>query len=232
MPLDRAAPDVPASTAGRREVRGACPHDCPDTCAMVVTVENGRAIAIRGAADHPPTAGTLCTKVARYLDRTYSTERVLHPMKRVGAKGSGAFERIGWDEALATIAERFRTIAALRRRAASDRPLQLLRHDGTPAVELDGPAVLPPARRIAARPHDLRDGGQGRLGVGHRRGDGDRHRGIRRQPADHHLGQQSDRVQPAFLDARAGGETARCDASSRSTPTAARPPRNATNTSR
>ena len=112
MPLDRAAPDVPASTTGRREVRGACPHDCPDTCAMVVTVENGRAIAIRGAADHPPTAGTLCTKVARYLDRTYSTERVLHPMKRVGAKGSGAFERIGWDEALATIAERFRTIAA------------------------------------------------------------------------------------------------------------------------
>ncbi|HEV8501514.1 MAG TPA: molybdopterin oxidoreductase family protein [Casimicrobiaceae bacterium] len=112
MPLDRAASEVPASTTGRREVRGACPHDCPDTCAMVVTVENGRAIAIRGAADHPPTAGTLCTKVARYLDRTYSTDRLLHPMKRVGAKGSGAFERIGWDEALATIAERFRTIAA------------------------------------------------------------------------------------------------------------------------
>src|SRR5579862_2366905 len=104
MPLDRAAPDVSRPALGRHEVRGACPHDCPDTCAMVVTVDNGRAIAIRGAADHPPTAGTLCTKVARYLDRTYSGERVLHPMKRVGAKGSGAFARIGWDEALATIA--------------------------------------------------------------------------------------------------------------------------------
>lgn len=79
---------------------------------MIVTVENGRAIEVRGAPDHPPTQGTLCTKVARYLDRTYSPDRVLHPMRRVGPKGSGRFERIGWDEAIATIAGRFGAIAA------------------------------------------------------------------------------------------------------------------------
>ena len=74
MPDDSAVP-VPA----RREVRGACPHDCPDTCALVTTVEDGRAVRIAGARDHPGTHGTLCTKVARYLDRTYSDQRVLHP---------------------------------------------------------------------------------------------------------------------------------------------------------
>lgn len=105
MPLDHAS-------ATRRTVRGACPHDCPDTCAFVTTVENGRAIAIRGNPDHPPTAGVLCTKVARYLDRTYSDQRVLHPMRRVGAKGEGRFERITWDDALDIVAERFTAIAA------------------------------------------------------------------------------------------------------------------------
>ncbi len=93
-------------------VRGACPHDCPDTCALLTTVENGRAVEVRGAPDHPATAGVLCTKVARYVDRTYSDQRVLHPMKRAGRKGEGRFERIGWDEALATIAARFAEIAA------------------------------------------------------------------------------------------------------------------------
>src|SRR6266581_4288990 len=107
MPLD---PPV-SSPAPRIVVRGACPHDCPDTCAMLVTVENGRAIEVRGAPDHPPTGGTLCTKVARYLERTYSSDRVLHPMQRIGPKGAGRFERIGWDEALHTIAARFGEIA-------------------------------------------------------------------------------------------------------------------------
>jgi anaerobic selenocysteine-containing dehydrogenase len=106
MPLDPTAP------AGQRIVRGACPHDCPDTCALLTTVENGRAIAIRGAPDHPATNGVLCTKVARYLDRTYSDQRVLHPMRRVGRKGEGRFARISWDDAIAEIAERFGAIAA------------------------------------------------------------------------------------------------------------------------
>ncbi len=106
-------PDIHSSALPQRHVvRGACPHDCPDTCALLTTVEGGRAIEVRGAPDHPPTHGTLCTKVARYLERTYSDQRVLHPMKRVGRKGEGRFERITWDEALATIADRFRAIAA------------------------------------------------------------------------------------------------------------------------
>jgi anaerobic selenocysteine-containing dehydrogenase len=88
-----------------------CPLDCPDTCAMRVTVENGVAVDLRGDREHPFTRGFLCQKMARYLDRVYSPERLLHPLRRVGPKGSGQFERIGWDEALDTIAERFATIA-------------------------------------------------------------------------------------------------------------------------
>ncbi len=97
---------------GRQIVRGACPHDCPDTCSFFVTVENGRAIKIQGAEDHPTTNGFLCTKVNRYLERTYSPQRVLYPMKRAGDKGKGIFTRISWDEALDTIAAKFKEIAA------------------------------------------------------------------------------------------------------------------------
>jgi anaerobic selenocysteine-containing dehydrogenase len=108
MPPDSTAP----ASAKETIVRAACPHDCPDTCAMLVTVRDGRAIKVEGAPDHPTTRGTLCTKVARYLDRTYSSERVLHPLRRTGPKGTGRFARIGWDEALDTIAARFKAIAA------------------------------------------------------------------------------------------------------------------------
>ena len=93
-------------------VRAACPHDCPDTCAIRVTVENGRAIKVQGDPDHPPTHGALCTKVSRYPERTYHAERVLHPLKRVGPKGSGQFVQVGWDEALADIAARLGAVAA------------------------------------------------------------------------------------------------------------------------
>jgi anaerobic selenocysteine-containing dehydrogenase len=91
-------------------VRAACPHDCPDTCAMLVTVEDGRAVEVRGDPDHPFTAGGLCVKVNNYVDRVYSEDRVLHPMRRTGSKGSGSFERITWDEALDEIATRYRDI--------------------------------------------------------------------------------------------------------------------------
>ena len=103
---------MPPSGGATTVVRGACPHDCPDTCALETTVRDGVAIRIQGAASHPPTNGVLCTKVARYLDRTYSPDRLLYPMKRVGPKGSGQFARIGWDEALDTLAEKLTRIAA------------------------------------------------------------------------------------------------------------------------
>jgi anaerobic selenocysteine-containing dehydrogenase len=93
-------------------IRAACPHDCPDTCAIRVTVEDGRAIKVVGDPDHPPTHGALCTKVSRYPERTYHAERVLRPMKRVGPKGSGQFEPVSWDQALSDIAKRLQAIAA------------------------------------------------------------------------------------------------------------------------
>ena len=94
------------------QVRAVCPHDCPDTCALLVTVEDGVATAVKGDPDHPTTAGVLCTKVARYTERTYHAERLLHPLRRIGKKGEGKFERISWDEALAAIAARLKPIAA------------------------------------------------------------------------------------------------------------------------
>jgi anaerobic selenocysteine-containing dehydrogenase len=92
-------------------VRAVCPHDCPDTCGIVVKVQDGRAVSLRGDPDHPFTRGFLCQKVANYLERVYHPERLLYPMKRVGPKGSGQFTGISWDEAIATIARKLRDIA-------------------------------------------------------------------------------------------------------------------------
>jgi len=100
------------SRHGLSIVRAVCPHDCPDTCSMVVEVADGRAIALMGSGDHPFTQGFVCGKVAHYLDRVYHPDRLKHPLRRVGPKGSGRFERISWDEALNLIVERFRAVAA------------------------------------------------------------------------------------------------------------------------
>ena len=93
-------------------IRGACPHDCPDTCSLVTTVNGGVALRVQGNPEHPHTDGTLCTKVSRYTERTYHPERLLHPLVRSGPKGSGQFKRVGWNEALDLIAERLKAIAA------------------------------------------------------------------------------------------------------------------------
>jgi anaerobic selenocysteine-containing dehydrogenase len=92
-------------------VRGACPHDCPDTCAMLVTVEDGRAVRVAGDPDHPVTQGFLCAKVNRYVERTYHENRLRTPLRRVGPKGAGQFEPITWDDALTEIATRLGAIA-------------------------------------------------------------------------------------------------------------------------
>jgi anaerobic selenocysteine-containing dehydrogenase len=94
------------------QVLGACPHDCPDTCSLVTTVQEGVAVKVQGNPDHRHTHGVLCTKVSRYTERTYHPERVLHPLRRSGPKGSGQFARVSWDEALADIAARLKAIAA------------------------------------------------------------------------------------------------------------------------
>ena len=93
-------------------VRGACPLDCPDTCSWIVTVRDGAAVALRGDPDHPYTRGALCNKVADYLAYTRSPERLLYPLRRVGAKGAATFTRISWDEAIDRIANGFREAIA------------------------------------------------------------------------------------------------------------------------
>ena len=117
----------------KRVVHAACSHDCPDACGVLITVENGKATKIQGDPAHPVTRGFLCAKVAKYLDRVYSPDRVFYPMRRARPKGparstwapspvqagrssassvNGNFQRISWDEALDEIATRFRNIAA------------------------------------------------------------------------------------------------------------------------
>jgi anaerobic selenocysteine-containing dehydrogenase len=92
--------------------RSVCALDCPDTCALLINIDNeGRGAKLRGDPAHPVTRGFLCGKVAQYLEREYSPHRLLYPQRRVGAKGEGRFERISWDEALDTIAGRLRAIA-------------------------------------------------------------------------------------------------------------------------
>src|SRR5215218_10819566 len=93
-------------------VRGGCPHDCPDTCAMLVTVEHGRAVRVAGDPEHPFTKGFLCAKVNRYIERTYHEQRLASPLRRTGPKGSGRFAPLSWESALAEIGERLGAIAA------------------------------------------------------------------------------------------------------------------------
>lgn len=94
------------------EIRNSvCALDCPDTCALLINVEGGHGSRLRGDPDHPVTRGFLCGKVAQYLEREYSPQRLLYPQKRIGTKGEGRFARISWDEALDTIADRLGAVA-------------------------------------------------------------------------------------------------------------------------
>ncbi len=103
------APD----TSDEHQVLGACPHDCPDTCSLQTTVRDGIAIKVQGNPQHPQTGGVLCAKVSRYTERSYHPERILHPLKRVGTKGTGQFEQVSCDSALADIAKRLADIATV-----------------------------------------------------------------------------------------------------------------------
>jgi len=96
----------------RTQFFGGCPHDCPDTCAMIYEVEGGRLVEVRGNKEHPMTRGGLCVKLKDYHDHHYNPDRVLYPLRRVGAKGSRQFARISWDEAVAEITKRWKDIIA------------------------------------------------------------------------------------------------------------------------
>jgi anaerobic selenocysteine-containing dehydrogenase len=85
-----------------------CPHDCPSACSLDVEVIEGQRIGrVRGAETNTYTAGVICAKVARYAERIHHPDRLLYPLKRTGAKGSGNFERVDWDEAMDIVARKF-----------------------------------------------------------------------------------------------------------------------------
>jgi anaerobic selenocysteine-containing dehydrogenase len=96
----------------RTQFFGGCPHDCPDTCAMIYEVEDGRLVEVRGNKEHPMTRGGLCVKLKDYHDHHYNPDRVLYPLRRVGPKGARQFGRISWDEAIAEIIKRWKDIIA------------------------------------------------------------------------------------------------------------------------
>ena len=93
-----------------KEFFNACQHDCPDNCSMISTISDGKVLSVKGHKEHPFTRGVLCGKVKNYDQRVNSPDRILHPMKRIGKKGEGRFERISWDDALLTIQQKFRSI--------------------------------------------------------------------------------------------------------------------------
>ena len=113
----------------KRTVYHACQHDCPDNCAMESIVENGKVQAVYGRKDHPFTRGSLCSKVKRYDQRVYSDERIMCPMRRIGAKGEGHFQRISWDEALDEISANFKE-SIIKYGAESILPCSYLGHQG------------------------------------------------------------------------------------------------------
>ena len=115
--------------ATEKTVLGACPHDCPDTCSMLVKVDGGKVIRVQGHPDHPFTRGRLCAKTNHYEERVYNPNRVLYPMKRSGKKGEGKFERITWDEALSTIATKWKAIIS-ESGAQAILPYSYLGHQG------------------------------------------------------------------------------------------------------
>jgi len=112
--MAHASNDTPhdSSPAAAATVLGACPHDCPDTCALVTTVKDGVAVKLQGNPAHSHTGGVLCTKVSRYIERNDHAERLVQPLKRVGPKGSGRFEPVSWEAALDGIAAHLRSLRA------------------------------------------------------------------------------------------------------------------------
>ena len=144
------------------EVRhSVCALDCPDSCSLLINVEDGKGTHLRGDPAHPVTRGFLCGKVARYLDREYSPDRLLYPQKRIGAKGEGKF-RADFVGRSAGYHRRAVAAGCRRVRPRSDSALQLRRHHGAAERRRHGSPLLPSAGRVAAGPHHLLRGRQAR----------------------------------------------------------------------
>ena len=150
-----------------------CPHDCPSTCALDVEVIDGRTIGrVHGSEDNSYTAGVICAKVARYAERIHHPDRLTHPLRRIGPKGSGQFRRISWDEALDLTAEAFLT-AERADRARGGVALLLRRNDGPCDARRHQSA--PPRQALLRRVHDdLHQHGLDRLDCRHRQARGRR----------------------------------------------------------
>ena len=192
-----------------RIVTGACPHDCPDTCSWQIAVERSteQALDIWGHPDHPVTQGTLCGKVDRYLERVYHADRLTHPLRRVGPKGSGHFERISWGDAFEASAARLQRIidewgaeAVLPYAYAGT--MGYLQQEGISGPLLPADGGQPPGA------HDLLRGRIRRLPLHDRLHDRHRAGGFRPRAADPDLGQQHADQQPAPVAVHPGGAQA------------------------
>ena len=118
--------------AKRQTFFGACPHDCPDTCAMLYEVEDGKLVEVHGNKDSPMTRGGLCVKLKDFHDHHGNPDRLMYPMRRCGPKGSKQFERITWDEAISTIGQKLAEIIA-KYGAPGDHATKLSRQHGARA---------------------------------------------------------------------------------------------------
>ena len=216
-------------TAGRTIAKVVCPHDCPDTCVMTVAVENGRAVEIGGDAEHPFTQGFLCAKVNRYLERVYSPDRILHPLRRIGRKGEGRFER----DLLGRGPRRRRRWFPRREpslRPGVDPAVLVRGQHGSALLRQPGQAFLLVAGREPARAHDLLERRRRRLQGDGRTHDRLRPRGRRPRAPDRGLGREHRQLQRAPVAVRRAGAPERRQAGRRSTPTGPAPPRSRTST--
>ena len=191
------SPAIPLHT-----VRGACGHDCPDTCSWVVEVRDGTAERLSGDPEHPFTRGTLCAKVNHYLERVYHPDRVLHPLKRAGRKGEGRFVRVSWDEALSDIASRWRAITAESGAEAilpySSAGVQGIIQEASLDRRLFGSMGCSGLERNICGSRGVGgDAGDNRLRDGHRPGTG------RSQPVHRAVGDEHDRHESPLLAAGA-----------------------------
>ncbi len=178
---------------GSRTVSTTCVMDCPDTCALDVTVTDGAIASIRAGQVHPTAKGFICSKVAHFSKRFYHESRLLHPMKRRGPKGSGDFERVSWDEAIREVSDRF---AEIRRSVGrgSHLAVPLRGLERILFLRLRRRSLFRSAGCVATRYHPMRCP-HDRSGARHVRPNaGSRFRGLSRSEIHSRLGRESPSV--------------------------------------